>query len=109
MHPALGMMPERVVPPSGAIICGNFIPGGTLVGCHAWVVQRDKSTFGEDCDTYRPERSLADPKRTRRMEQAMFNFGAGNHVCLGQHIAHMEIYKLVSSLIRTYDVPSPIL
>lgn len=107
MHPALGMMPERVVPPSGATICGNFIPGGTLVGCNAWVVQRDKSTFGEDCDTYRPERWLGDAETTRRMERAMFNFGAGNHVCLGQNIALMQMYKLVPSLIRTYEVDLP--
>ena len=109
MHPAFGMMPERIVPPSGATICGNFIPGGTLVGCNGWVVQRHEDTFGEDFDTYRPERWLADAERTRGMERAMFQFGAGTHVCLGQHIALMEIYKLVPSLMRTYEVPSPLL
>lgn len=107
LHPALGWMPERIVPPSGATICGTFIPGGTIVGCIPWVVQRDKETFGEDCDTYRPERWLVDAETTRRMERAMFQFGAGNHVCLGQNIALMEIYKLVPSLIRTYEVPLP--
>lgn len=104
MHPAFGMMPERIVPPSGATICGNFIPGGTLVGCNGWVVQRHENTFGEDFDTYRPERWLADAERTRGMERAMFQFGAGTHVCLGQHIALMEIYKLVPSLMRTYEI-----
>ena len=38
------------------------------------------------------------------MERAMFNFGAGNHVCLGQNIARMNILKLVPSLMRTYEV-----
>ena len=108
MHPAFGMMLERIVPPSGATICGSFIPGGTLVGCNAWVVQRDQKTFGEDCDGYRPERWLEDDESTRRMERAMFNFGEGNHVCLGQNIALMNIYKLVPSLIRTYEVMSSI-
>lgn len=107
MHPALGMMIERVVPPSGATICGEFIPGGTLVGCNAWVVQRDRKTFGEDCDTYRPERWLEDDDSTRKMERAMLQFGAGNHVCLGQNIAFLEIYKLVPSLLRTYEVGTP--
>ena len=104
MHPALGMTLERVVPPSGATICGESIPGGTLVGCNAWVVQRDRKTFGEDCDSYRPERWLEDADSTRKMERAMLQFGAGNHVCLGQNIAFLEIYKLVPSLLRTYEV-----
>ena len=56
MHPALGMLTERIVPSSGAIICGESIPGGTLVGCNPWVEQRDKAIFGEDSNVYRPER-----------------------------------------------------
>lgn len=104
MHPAIGMLIERVVPPSGATICGSFIPGGTIVGCNAWVVQRDRSTFGEDCDNYRPERWLADADSTHKMERAMLQFGAGTHLCLGQNIALMEIYKLVPSMMKTYEV-----
>ena len=107
MHPAFGIMGERVVPRSGATICGDFIPGGTVVGCNPWVVHRDEATFGEDYDTYRPERWLASPEKVRSMERALFHFGAGNHVCLGQNIARLEIYKLVPSLIRTYEVHSP--
>ncbi len=34
----------------------------------------------------------------------MFLFGAGNHVCLGKNIAAMEIYKLVPSLMRAFEV-----
>ncbi|KAM0804317.1 cytochrome P450 oxidoreductase [Usnea florida] len=104
MHPAFGFMLERVVPPSGGTIHGNHIPGGTIVGCNPWIVQRDKDTFGEDSDTYRPERWLVDRKAAYKMERAMFHFGAGNHLCLGQNIAWMEIYKLVPSLIRTYEI-----
>lgn len=104
LHPSTGLMPERIVPPSGATICGELIPGGTIVGSYPWVVQRHKKTFGEDCDSYRPERWLADSEGTRKMERAMLLFGAGNHVCLGQYIALMEVYKLVPSLMRTYEM-----
>ena len=108
MHPAFGFMLERVVPRSGGVVCGNHIPGGTVVGCNAWAVHTDKKTFGDDCDTYRPERWLVDRETAYKMERAMFHFGAGNHLCLGQNIALMEIYKLVPSLIRTYEVPRPL-
>ena len=107
MHPAFPFMLERVVPRSGGIICGQHIPGGTVVGCNAWAVHTDKNTFGEDTDTYRPDRWLVDRETAYKMERAMFQFGAGNHLCLGQNIALMEIYKLVPSLIRTYEVLRP--
>ena len=60
-----------------------------------------KSLHG-DYDIYRPERWLADVEIVRNMKRAMFQFGAGNHLCLGKHVALMEINKLVPSLIRTY-------
>ena len=108
MHSAFGLVIERIVPPSGATICGELIPGGTIVGCHPWVVQRDRNTFGEDCDIYCPDRWLTDAETTRKMERAMLQFGAGSHVCLGQNIALLEIYKLVPSLLRTYEVFFPL-
>ncbi|KAL8782626.1 MAG: hypothetical protein Q9213_005213 [Squamulea squamosa] len=104
MHPALGMLTERIVPSPGRVICGEFIPGGTLVGSNPWVEQRDKTVFGEDSDVYRPERWLENEEKRHGMERAMFNFGAGNHVCMGQNIARMNIFKLVPTLIRTYEV-----
>ncbi|PIG79988.1 hypothetical protein AARAC_005163 [Aspergillus arachidicola] len=35
MHPAVGLLLERVTPPQGATICGEYVPGGTVVGCNA--------------------------------------------------------------------------
>ena len=104
MYPAQGMMTGRIVPPSGATICDRFIPGGTLVGINAWTVQRDKTVFRQDAESYRPERWLEDDERRHQMEKAMFNFGAGNHVCLGQNIARMNIFKLIPSLFRAFEV-----
>ncbi|KAL9626434.1 MAG: hypothetical protein Q9204_007309, partial [Flavoplaca sp. TL-2023a] len=58
LHPAAGLLLERVVPPQGAEICGEYIAGGTIVGCNAWVIHRRPEVFGEDVDVYRPERWL---------------------------------------------------
>lgn len=33
LHPPAGLTLERVVPPQGSDILGNFVPGGTIVGC----------------------------------------------------------------------------
>lgn len=103
LHPAFGFNLERIVPPSGAIICGYAIPSGTIVGVNAWVVQRDHSIFGADADEYRPERWLADAG-VQQMEKTMFQFGAGEHICLGKNISTVEIYKVVPALMRNFEV-----
>jgi len=41
----------------------NFFPKGTRVGISACVVGLDKALFGEDSDTFRPERWLSAQER----------------------------------------------
>ncbi|KAL9069682.1 MAG: hypothetical protein Q9161_005383 [Pseudevernia consocians] len=103
MHPASGFILERVVPAGGARICGDHFPAGTVVGVSPWAVHRDKATFGEDVETFRPERwTEAGEEKVRAMERAMLHFGAGNHMCLGKNISAREMYKLVPSLLRAF-------
>lgn len=108
MHPAVGLLLERVVPPQGATIRGEYIPGGTVVGCNAWVLHQNKQVFGEDADVFRPERWLesegADPARLAKMKSSMFHFGAGARTCIGRNISLMETYKLVPSFLRKFEV-----
>ena len=105
MHPAVASLEERIVPPGGAVICGESIQGGTVVCTSSWTIHRDKAVFGEDADAFRPERWLeASEERRRVMERSMLHFGAGNHTCLGKNIAVREIYKLVPSLLRRFKV-----
>jgi hypothetical protein len=112
MHPAAGLPLERIVPPSGAEIAGHFIPGGTIVGCSAWVIHRRPEIFGADVDAYRPERWLIDASQGREKEEArikamegtMFHFGMGARTCIGKNISLLEIYKLVPSMLRRFQV-----
>ena len=71
MHPPFGLPLERVVPSGGATICGQHFQGGTVVGMSGWVVHRDRHTFGDDCDLWRPERWLCEEPKRRKMEQAL--------------------------------------
>lgn len=112
VHPAISLNLERVTPPEGIDICGEFVPGGTIVSCNPWVVQRRPEIFGDDVEVYRPERWLLDPalgiaaekQRLKTMNAVMLHFGAGSRTCLGKHIALLEIYKLVPSFLRRFDV-----
>ena len=71
IHPPFGLPLERVVPAEGAEICGKRFEAGTIVGINAWVVHRDKLTFGEDVEIWRPERWLCDDRRRKMMEHGL--------------------------------------
>jgi cytochrome P450 len=105
LHPAAGLVLERFTPPEGIEIEGRMIPGGTIVGCNAWVVHKSEEVFGEKVDEYIPERWInADPERFKQMEGTLFQFGAGSRTCIGKNISLLEIYKLVPSFMRRFDV-----
>lgn len=105
LHPAVGLPLERVVPPQGANICGERIAGGTIVGCNAWVIHRREEIFGQNVEAFRPERWLEADKETRKeMESCMLHFGMGSRTCIGKNISLLEIYKLVPSFMRRFEV-----
>ncbi|KAG8165886.1 hypothetical protein KVR01_004438 [Diaporthe batatas] len=70
IHPAVGLLLERVVPRDGADIGGVWLPGGTVIGMNPWVAARDPSVYGEDAYSFRPERWLeADTAQLKLMER----------------------------------------
>ncbi|XDG01596.1 hypothetical protein ABKA04_001211 [Annulohypoxylon sp. FPYF3050] len=103
MRPAVGVNIARYVPPEGIEIEGRHIPGGTRLALNGWVLHRDKATFGEDADVYRPERWLEDPEEAKVMERYMFQFGGGAHVCIGRNLALLEINKVIPRLLRDFE------
>lgn len=108
MHPAPGLPLERIVPPGGVEIAGRSVRGGTIVGCSAWVLHRDARIFGDDVDEYRPERwevkGPGDEARVKVMNGTMLQFGMGSRTCIGKNISLLEIYKLVPTLLRRFEI-----
>lgn len=110
LHPAAGLILERVVPRQGIDILGERIPGGIIVGCNAWVIHRRPEIFGADVDIFRPERWLeAEPAKLKEMKATMFQFGMGARTCIGKNISLLEIYKLVPSFLRRFEVGSRVI
>jgi cytochrome P450 len=98
-----GDMLERVVGSSGAEIAGSWVPGGTVVTVSSHVVNRDESIWGSCTEMYNPDRwTEADEAHRRRMERSLIAFSAGKRICLGQHIAWLEMKKLIPRLLTTY-------
>lgn len=96
---------ERKVPSGGAEISGTFFPEGTSVGCMPAAVHFNPTAFGEDAEAFRPERWLnADAETMRVMEATHLGFSRGRRVCLGQHIALMQMKKVLALLFTTMRV-----
>ena len=113
MHPGVGMLLERYVPQTGLTLPdGGFVPPGTAVGINPYVAGRNRSVYGDDADAFRPERWLraegesedAHKARLQRMNAADLTFGAGSRICIGRHLATVEVYKIVASLVNRYDI-----
>jgi len=113
LHPAVGLILERIVPSNGLRLdCGHVLPPGTIVGASPWVMHRDQRVFGEDVDVFRPERWLrADDElpgdfeaRLHDMTRATMTFGKGSRTCIGRNISLLEIYKMLPSFFLTYTV-----
>ncbi|KAF7586585.1 hypothetical protein BBP40_008642 [Aspergillus hancockii] len=72
LHPPFCLPFERVVPDGGITICGTYLPAGTVVGMNPYVINRDKQTFGDDADNWRPERwSDLSRKDRKRLEHGI--------------------------------------
>lgn len=128
ISPAVGLNITRKVPVNGAEIDGVRFPGGAIVAVNGWVLHRHKGIFGEDADVYRPERWIeGDKDKIKLMERCMFQvgldhsncqitmcchltdssfsqFGGGSHLCIGRHLALLEMNKVLPQLIRRFDI-----
>ncbi|UPL02773.1 hypothetical protein LCI18_013707 [Fusarium solani-melongenae] len=105
MHPAVSYPLERMVPPDGVRLCGEYLSGGTIVGVNAAVIHRDCDIFGQDADTFRPERWLhSSEERIKLMDRHNLAFGAGARTCIGKNISIMEMSKFIPQVLREFDL-----
>lgn len=102
LHPAVGMSLPRVVPAGGCEIGGRHIPAGTVVGVNPWVAYRNMEVFGEDVESFRPDRWLKEDAGD--MKRFFFAFGSGARMCLGRNISWMEMSKLIPTLFMHYEL-----
>ena len=97
---------SKTVPPGGDTISVDgqpvFIPGGTCVGYSAVAMHHDKALYGDDSQSFRPERWFEkDPKRLAAMTRTNdLIFGDGKWQCLGKPVAMIELGKIIFEVRR---------
>lgn len=101
LSPSTPLFP-RFVADSGIVFSGLTIPPGTEVASSPWITMRDPDMYGQDSDSYRPERWLeVAPAQRREWDIYDFHWGYGNRLCMGKYIAIMEIYKVAFEVLAT--------
>ncbi|KAF4308372.1 cytochrome p450 family protein [Botryosphaeria dothidea] len=103
LHPALGSMLSRVVPKEGLRFDDHYVPPGYEVGTSAWVIHRNSSIFGDDVESFRPERWL-DEKRKSEMHRYFFAFGGGSRTCIGKNISMLEMSKVIPTIFKHFEL-----
>jgi len=92
----------RLAKAGGVELYGKFVPEGTELTCNPWLVHRDPSIYGEDAESFRPERWLQSEEKTRQMNKYNMAFGYGARICLGRTIAEMELFKAPLQFFRAF-------
>lgn len=96
----------------------------TILSVNPWVIHRNPEIFGEDCDSFNPDRWLQTetaqmnaflihvcirfllllPWQVFLMTIRLPQWGAGYNACPGRNFAQFEISKLAATLLRDYDI-----
>ncbi|KAI1352046.1 cytochrome P450 [Xylaria sp. FL0043] len=88
----------RYVPKEGAELAGFWLPGGVVVTTQSWTLHRNSEVF-HNPDQYNPAR-WGNP--TKEMKDSMIAFGGGSRICIGMHLAYIELRMALAQFFRAF-------
>lgn len=98
---------SKDVPPNGDTVTVDgqsvFLPGGTCIGYSANAMHSDKTLYGDDAQSFRPERWFEkDAEKLAAMTRTNdLIFGDGKWQCLGKPVAVIELGKIIFEVRRS--------
>uniref|UniRef100_A0A0B7BIS2 Cytochrome P450 n=1 Tax=Arion vulgaris TaxID=1028688 RepID=A0A0B7BIS2_9EUPU len=85
---------------------GYNIPKGTSIIPNLDSVLHDKTTWGDDVMSFKPQRFIDNNGKLNVPEQ-FIPFSIGRRVCLGEGIAKMELFLFLSSMFQKFQFLPP--
>ncbi|XP_007227997.3 cytochrome P450 [Astyanax mexicanus] len=97
----------RVIADNEIVVGGHLFPKNTLFHLCHYAVSYDEKIFPEP-QVFSPQRWLRGEKQIGQHPFGSVPFGFGIRACLGRRLAELEMYLLLSRLIKHYEVrPDP--
>lgn len=97
----------RVIVDNEIVVGGYLFPKKTLFHLCHYAVSYEESNFPEP-HVFRPERWLRGEDRLKQHPFGSIPFGFGIRACLGRRVAELEMYCVLSRLIKQFEVrPDP--
>ncbi|XP_062156228.1 cytochrome P450 86A8 [Alnus glutinosa] len=85
---------------------GTFVPAGSSVTYSIYATGRMRSTWGEDCLEFRPERWLS-PDGNRFIMHDSYRFvafNAGPRICLGKDLAYLQMKSIAAAVLLRHKL-----
>lgn len=98
MYSSVSAGMPRKVPVGGTILSGYQLDEGVEVAAQPYTVNRNTELFPNP-DEFNPDRWA---QATREMDDAIFTFGGGSRICIGLHLAEMEIRVAAAKFFREF-------
>ena len=94
---------SRIVPPEGATLCGQFIPGGTVVSMSCYSYHHSPEYFAtHPHNEFRPERWLSQEDNELN-DKAFMPFSRGARDCIGRNLGLATLYLAFAYIFRRFE------
>nr|QSG30342.1 CYP65EW3 [Hormonema carpetanum] len=103
MYPPVPTGLPRVTPPGGAPICGEHVPGGTIVSVDQFSTYHSERNFRRHSE-FIPERWLGDAEFADDARSCFQPFSTGPRNCIGRNLAYHEARLLLTMVLWHFEL-----
>ncbi|EWY79383.1 hypothetical protein FOYG_17461 [Fusarium oxysporum NRRL 32931] len=100
--PFPGPLP-RSAKAGGDVICGKFVPSGTVLNIWQWAMYHHPDNFTMQ-DSFVPERWLGDKRFINDRKDAFQPFSHGARNCIGRNLAYAEMRLILARLLWNFNI-----
>ncbi|CAH0487288.1 unnamed protein product [Peronospora farinosa] len=105
LHPSTGFIVREAMQ-NTTLVDGTFDEKGQTLMVSSYCNARNKQTWDEDTLDFKPERMMDEITGNLRVFSPYIfsGFGSGQHVCIGQKFAMMQIKLAMATLFSKFDI-----